>query len=125
MKLLADENVPGLAVAQLRAAGHDVVWALTDHPADDDERLMQVAHDQQRLIVTFDKDFGELVFRRGTRSLGVVLLRISLTDPVSVSHTIVNLLASRDDWWNHFSVVQEDRIRMTPLPPNHPPRSAQ
>ena len=66
-----------------------------------------------RLLITFDKDFGELVFRHGAKaSHGVVLFRIA--QPSAAAVTAV--LASRDDWAGQFSVVEEFAIRMRPLP---------
>ena len=65
MKLLANENFAGLAVAALRDAGHDVFWVRTDRPGAMDDVLLHKAQDEERLVVTFDKDFGELAFRWG------------------------------------------------------------
>lgn len=63
MNLLADENFPRVVVEALRAAGHDVVWARTDMPAAADDVILGRAQAEGRLVVTFDKDFGELAFR--------------------------------------------------------------
>ncbi len=69
------------------------------------------------MLVTFDKDFGELVFNRGREaSCGVVLLRFAMPSPAAVVQRTVRVLESRDDWTAMFSVVEDARVRMVPLP---------
>ena len=63
--LLADENVPGAVVAALRQQGHDVAWIHEDAPGRPDPEVLERAQQEHRVVVTFDKDFGELAFRRG------------------------------------------------------------
>jgi predicted nuclease of predicted toxin-antitoxin system len=75
------------------------------------------AQDEDRVLVTFDKDFGELVFRSGLpASSGVVLFRVTASSSTYVAQVAVAALESRADWAGHFAVVEDDRIRMTPLP---------
>ena len=77
MRILANENFPREAVEALRARGHDVFWARTDSPGSPDSQVVDCAASQRRILVTFDKDFGELAFRRGLSSpAGIVLFRI-------------------------------------------------
>lgn len=117
LRVLANENFPGDAVAELRRRGHDVAWIRVDSPGVDDLAVLSRAVAESRLLVTFDKDFGELVFRRGREaSVGVVLFRIALPTPTSVVRRIVHALESREDWPGMFSVVDDSRIRMVPLP---------
>jgi predicted nuclease of predicted toxin-antitoxin system len=122
MKLLANENFPGLAVDALQEEGHDVVWVRTEAPGSTDEEVLSHARAEDRILLTFDKDFGELAFRSGLPgSTGIVLFRTSLRSPSAVAQIAVRALASRKDWAGHFSVVEENRIRMTPLPGVSPP----
>jgi len=60
MRILADENIPGKAVQGLREGSHDVLWIRESSPGFTDPEIMRIAVEQQRIIVTFDKDFGEL-----------------------------------------------------------------
>lgn len=116
MKIHANENFPGEAVKVLRAHGHDVRWARTDSPGAADLWILEQAEAEQRLIVTFDKDFGELAFRRGLpATCGIVLFRMAMSPPEEAIQVIVAVLESRDDWRGHFSVVETDRVRMRPL----------
>ena len=79
MRFLADENLPGRLVAALRAAGHDVAWVRTEAPGSDDRTVLAMAAAEQRVLVTFDKDFGELAGRAGLpMASGVILLRVPL-----------------------------------------------
>jgi predicted nuclease of predicted toxin-antitoxin system len=121
MRILADENVPGDAVAMLRSHGHDVLWIRTDSPGATDEANLAKAVLEQRLLITFDKDFGELVFSRGlAASCGVVLFRISTPSSEIAATKIADTLDSRIDWTGQFTVVDDRRIRMTSIPASLP-----
>lgn len=114
---LADENIPASAIDACRETGIDVS-AVGEHvPGASDEAVISVAHAEQRVVLTFDKDFGRLIFGKGAAgSAGVVLLRLPLGDPHLLARRIVTALRSRDDWRGNFSVIEPDRIRMTRLP---------
>jgi predicted nuclease of predicted toxin-antitoxin system len=117
MRLLANENFPAEAVQALRSRGHDVAWVRTDAPGSSDRQVLDRAMAEQHMLLTFDKDFGELAFRAGLpASSGVVLFRIRLVSPGQVAQRAVAVLESRSDWAGHFAVVLDDRVRMTPLP---------
>ena len=74
MKILLDSCVWGKARAEIEAAGHDVVWS-GDWPKDPgDEEILAQAHAQQRVLVTLDKDFGELAVLRGQPHVGIIRL---------------------------------------------------
>lgn len=117
MRLLANENLPAQTIAALQQAGHDVVWMRTEAPGSRDEDVLARAQSEERILITFDKDFGELAFRAHLPSAtGIVLLRISAPSPDAMALTIVSALSRRTDWVGHFSVIEDDRVRMTPLP---------
>lgn len=74
MKLLLDSCVWGGAVGRLRDAGHDVIWS-GDWPVDPgDEEILARALAQGRILVTLDKDFGELAIVRGLPHAGILRL---------------------------------------------------
>lgn len=117
MRFLANENFPGEAVDALRARGHDVAWVRADSPGSPDQEVLRRATKEGRLLITFDKDFGELAFRtRPPMPPGIILFRIVPRSSSHVTQVAVAVLESRDDWAGHFSVVEESRVRMTPLP---------
>lgn len=117
MKLLADENIPYLVINQLRRAGHDVVWAGTDCKGANDEEVVERARDEERVLLTFDKDFGELAFHQGLSSKsGVVLLRLKLHAPDYVLQHVLGHFEHCENWLGHFVVISEFKIRIRPLP---------
>ena len=117
MRLLADENIPKLAVKALRDRGHDVAWVRQDAPGIPDQEVLSLGQEESRLLLTCDKDFGELAFRHGLPAeQGVVLFRIALSSPERVAHVMVAVLESRSDWAGPFSVVEDDRLRMVQVP---------
>ena len=77
MKLLADESVDHPIVVQLRREGHEVLSIAELSPSITDREVLERANAEQALLLTGDKDFGELVFRQGLLHYGVVLLRLS------------------------------------------------
>jgi predicted nuclease of predicted toxin-antitoxin system len=117
VRFLANENFPGDAVAALRSAGHDVGWVRIDSPGVSDEAVLDRAMRETRVLLTFDKDFGELAWRAALpASCGIVLLRLTMMPAATAGETIAALIAARDDWAGHFSVIEPGRLRMRPLP---------
>ncbi|MBI3168266.1 MAG: DUF5615 family PIN-like protein [Chloroflexi bacterium] len=116
MRLLANENFPLDAVIALREAGHDIAWIREDSRGITDDVVLQRAQKENRIAVTFDKDFGELAFRSKLPSqCGVILFRITPKSPQYIAQAAVEALASRENWAGHFSVIEDNRIRMTLL----------
>lgn len=102
----------------LREAGHDVRWVGAAAPGASDRIVMDRAAREERVILTFDKDFGELVFRiGGAVAPGVILFRFLSTGPEDLVSRILGILDSRNDWEGMFSVVDSNKIRMRPLKP--------
>ena len=116
MRFLANENFPGAAVKVLQAAGHDIVWVRTAAPGPDDPDVLAWAAREERILLTFDEDFGELA-RASTlpTTCGVVLLRIPMPPPGDVVHRVADLIVARDDWAGNFFVIEPGRVRMRPL----------
>ena len=117
MRFLADENFPSVAVAAFADAGHDIVWVHTAARGIADAEILDWAARDGRVLLTFDKDFGELARRRELpTACGVVLFRIPLPPPSQVGRHLLDLIASREDWAGHFSVVEPDRVRLRRFP---------
>lgn len=116
MWFLANENFPGDAVRDLRAAGHDVIWIRTDAPGMKDNDILAWAMRDNRILLTFDKDFGELAFRaKLPATCGIVLFRLPMPAPGAVGSTLSARIAERADWAGHFSVIEPGRVRMRGL----------
>lgn len=116
MRMLANENVPGPLIAMLRQKGHDVVSVKERLCGVSDRGVLARAQAEERILITFDKEFGELAFRfRLPASCGVILFRLSGTSPERDNARALATLESRQDWAGHFAVVTDDRIRLRPL----------
>jgi len=117
MKLLADENIPCSVVSILADAGYDILWIRTESPGISDPDVMRYASLEKRIILTYDKDFGELAIKDNLcPSAGIILFRLPMKNPAVIAQYILAILKSRTDGEGHFSVIEEKRIRMRPLP---------
>jgi predicted nuclease of predicted toxin-antitoxin system len=118
MIFLADENFPRPAVEALCQAAFDVLWITEANPGATDDEVLGLSVSTGRTLLTLDKDFGELAYRRGLPAqCGVVLFRLTPQDPAEIASIAVSALRSRNSWADHFSVITRERIRMRPLPP--------
>ena len=113
MKLLANENVPLDSVFLLREWGFDVYSVSLDNPTISDEVVMQIAIAQNRTIITFDRDYGELIFKKGYRpNAGVIYLRIEPIYPEYPAGIVRQLIESEEfKFENALTVVDENRVR--------------
>ncbi|MCH7685159.1 MAG: DUF5615 family PIN-like protein [Planctomycetes bacterium] len=117
MRMIVNENVTRTVIDELRKRGHDVLSVKESMRGEGDNVILARAEAEQRLVVTHDKDFGELAFRfRLPAMCGIVLFRLSGSEPDADNQRILDVLESRTDWASHFSVVTDDRVRMRPLP---------
>src|SRR5688572_27743729 len=74
MRVLLDGCVAAQAAESVRSAGHDVIWA-GDWPSDPgDEQILSTAAVEQRVLITIDKDFGELAIVHGALHVGLIRL---------------------------------------------------
>jgi len=116
MRFLANENFPGSAVTELQMAGHDVVWVRTAAPGSKDEDVLAQAAREGRIVLTFDKDFGELAWQSSLpASCGVILVRLAMPPASDVGSVLAARIGERADWAGHFTVLEPGRIRMRPL----------
>jgi predicted nuclease of predicted toxin-antitoxin system len=117
MRILANENFPGPVVRALRELGHDVLWVQEIMRGASDVEVLSRAQAERRILATFDRDFGELAFRFGLPAeCGIIFFRLRGTSPETDNSRAIAALTSRTDWAGHFAVVQDDRIRLRPLP---------
>ncbi len=77
MNFVADESVDAQVVLALRGDGHEVISIAENDPGIADESVLSLSHQAQAILLTADKDFGELVFRRGRLHCGVLLYRLA------------------------------------------------
>ena len=99
MRILANENFPLDAVVSLRHDGHDVWWVRTEAPGISDVEVLDLARRDNRLIVTFDKDFGELAFHAHLPLAGgIILFRLRAASAAQIAKFVSSVLMSRNDW---------------------------
>jgi len=114
MRFLADENFPRPALEALRNAGWEIFSVAEECPGISDEEVAALCSESKRVLLTFDKDFGELVFRRGS---GVVLFRLIPETPEEAADVALALVKSLPDLNGTFCVITRDRIRVRPMRP--------
>lgn len=118
MRLLCDENVPEPLVAALQSA-FTVLRVADLRPSAIDAAVLQLASSNNAVLLTFDKDFGELAHSNpDIATPGVVLIRYPILQVLTEPGRIVDVLLSRQDWPDHFSVLQPGRMRMRRLAPH-------
>lgn len=115
--LLANENWPRPALLALRAAGCDVQAVVELMPGASDVEVLRYAAAAGRWVLTFDRDYGELVFARAVPSPpAIVYLRQGAYEPVWPAYLVLDLL-SRAGWVTGHLVVASGRaLRRRPLP---------
>lgn len=118
MNILADENIDAAMIDWLRRTEHDVQWAAESLPSEMDLALLDCALQAGRILLTRDRDFGELVYREGRLTSGIVLIRIRAKNQWE------RLTVFQRFWpqievqaQNHFLVVSNHQVRVRPLGP--------
>jgi predicted nuclease of predicted toxin-antitoxin system len=113
LNLLCDEGVERQVVEALRTAGHAVTYVAEMSPGVTDEEVLQRSAAEGAVLITSDKDFGELVFRQGRAHHGLVLLRLPGLEPKDKGALVVASLAEHgDQLLEAFSVIESGRIRI-------------
>jgi predicted nuclease of predicted toxin-antitoxin system len=116
---LADQNIPRLCVRRLREAGYDVESVAEQAPGASDPDVMASAGRAGRILLTEDRDFGDLIYaRRQPSPPGVVYLRLGSDPPGVVADALLRVLSSEREFVGWFTTVSgSGRVRQRPLPP--------
>jgi len=111
--LLCDEGVDRPIVDHLREQGHEVLYVAEMSPGITDEAVLVEANRRGALLLTLDKDFGDLVFRQNRLSSGVLLLRLSGLDPAEKQTTVSSALRLHgEELIGAFSVLSSGKLRI-------------
>ena len=118
MRFLADENFPLVSVRRLREAGHDTGAVIEDSPGAKDWEVLARAVAERRVVLTFDRDYGELIYRqRLSVPEGVVYFRFAPATPEEPAEHLFRLLTIESlSLEGLFTVVERGRARQRPLP---------
>ena len=113
MNLLADEGVDKPIVDRLRQDGHEVAYIAEMSPGIDDDTILRQANENGALLLTLDKDFGELVFRQGLIHAGVILIRLAGLQSPTKAELVATAITTHDTkLLNTFSVISPGSIRI-------------
>ena len=122
MRLVADESIRGAIVGLLRSRGHEVVAIREIAPGSSDDEVLQLAHRLGAVLITADKDFGELIYRRGSASSGAILVRLASLPASIRAEMIIQLLDERaDSLHQYLAVLAPGSVRLRKLPPSKKP----
>jgi predicted nuclease of predicted toxin-antitoxin system len=113
MMLLADESVDRQIVERLRQDGHDTLYVAELSPSITDDQVLQEANTRNALLLTEDKDFGELVYRLGRVHAGVVLIRLAGLPPSTKAETVAKVFQDHaTELAGAFSVISPGAVRI-------------
>lgn len=119
MRFLADESCDFAVVRALRAAGHDVLAIAELAPQTSDPEVIELAVREDRVLLTEDKDFGQLVYAGAHDSSGVVLIRFPTNDRAELPGKALQAIQNLGDRLvGAFIVLEPNRIRIG-RPPSH------
>lgn len=113
MKFLADESVDFPIVKLMRELGFEVDFIAEISPSISDTEVLRIANEKEAILITMDKDFGELIYRNKHNSFGIILLRTNHLEN-ELKLTIINEVINKyiDELPNKFTVVQENNVRI-------------
>jgi predicted nuclease of predicted toxin-antitoxin system len=117
MQFLADENIPLLSVKLIRSTGIDLTYISEVSPGISDSDVLKLSETQNRILLTFDLDFGELIFKHKLNaSKGIILFRLIPFTPLEIGDIFLSLLNSNDFKFDgNLTVVERDYVRQRPL----------
>jgi predicted nuclease of predicted toxin-antitoxin system len=115
MKFLVDENIPAPVIAHL-AKTYNTKAIVECLRGAKDQEIIQLANQENRIIITLDKDFCNLVFRKNFPTRGIILLRLHHESPQNIIKALANLFQRKEiNLENNFVVVSDREIRVRPL----------
>ena len=118
MRFLANENIPLASVSRLREAGHEVLAVIEDSPGAKDTEVLGRTTREKRIVLSFDSDYGELIYRvRRSVPRGVLFFRYNPSTPEEPAQHLLRLLMVSDlSLEGKFTVIERGHVRQRPLP---------
>lgn len=117
MDFLANENFPLVSIRLLRKAGHRVASIIQEAPGSKDEDILARAHVEKLVILTFARDYGELIYRhKSAPPAGVVYLRFTPATPAEPGEILLSILEKESlPLSGRFTIIEKGRIRQRAL----------
>ena len=117
MRFLADECCDKGVVRALRASGYDVLSVSDISPRAGDLDVIRLAVHEKRILLTEDKDFGQLVFAHGQKIMGVIFLRFPTSARRQILKEVLRLVKQQGEKLaGSFVTVQPGRVRISRVP---------
>lgn len=116
IRFFADVNIEKLIIDRLLALGYDVKSYIDYDKHAEDSQIISLAEKEKRILLTNDKDFGELIYRQKLISYGVILFRLKSQDEVKKFELLNNNVLSLevDKIEKKFIVISEKKVRFLP-----------
>ena len=116
MRFLADECFDARIVSALRTDGHQVTFVVEGLAGSKDDALLELAHLDNRIVLTADKDFGELVYRLRKPAYGVILLLLDEVPIAEQTLLLKEVLATLGErLQGSFVVLRRGAVRLRTL----------
>ncbi|MCD6290750.1 MAG: DUF5615 family PIN-like protein [Anaerolineae bacterium] len=113
MKILADEGVDRPIVERLRRSSHQVWYVAEMEPGISDDVVLDLADQERAILLTADKDFGELVFRQGRITRGVILIRLAGISPARKAEIVISAIGAHGgEMEQAFTVITPGAVRI-------------
>jgi predicted nuclease of predicted toxin-antitoxin system len=113
VKFVADESVDKPIVDALRTDDHEVYYILEENRGIPDDEVLKIANNKNSILLTADKDFGDIVYRQKRNHHGIILFRLAGLNIEKKIQTIISALNQHhNEIENHFSVISKTHIRI-------------
>ena len=112
-QFITDENVPLETVDFLKKQGINVVSVTELSPGLSDLKILDLANKKDRIVITFDKDFGQLIFKEKRQTKGLMLLRFVPESPTQIAMRIQQVLAAKIKIEHCVVTVKKDSVKVT------------
>jgi len=117
ISILIDENVDYRIVTELRKHQYIIISVAENHKGISDADIINLAIEMNSLILTEDRDFGQLIFADRKKSLGIIFLRYFATDFFRIATQLIRLINEyQENLYNKFVVITTKRIRIREIP---------
>lgn len=111
--LLADENIDCRIIKDLRAAGFSVISVQEDYRGIKDREILTIAKQKECIVITEDKDFGELIFSFRAVNVGVIFLRYYFLERTAIIDSLTGIIKLHGNTLrDKFTVITSKKVRI-------------
>lgn len=113
LKIVFDESVDYRLVKKIISAGYEGISIMKDYKGISDKEVLIIARNNNAIIITEDKDFGELIFSHKESKTGIVLLRYNAKDLDKIHDSIIITFKKyNESLYKKFTVISTNKIRI-------------